>query len=354
MQELMEQFKKAGIPDVVDRMLEEVFKGRSPANPVGDMCKAMGRRNMEELNKRHGIVGSVRFCYGEGGLVKAVLSHGDGNTAEVYLYGAHVTRWAVDGHDALWMSPDTNYTEGEPIRGGIPLCWPQFGHGDLPLHGFLRTSPEWTIVDTESNENNVCISLQHLATPATLALYNHLFKVTYSVHLKPHSLTTSLKVENTGEMPLEFTTAMHNYFSIPHLGHARVEGLAGVTYTDKLKDFAEFEEKNSAVSITEPTDRIYADTPSAVGLNDGCFAKVDIHKSPSLPDVVVWNPGAEKALAMRDFNNFGWNSMLCVESGAIKGPISLKRGEAWYGSQTLSVEMSPTGQKEETCEQETY
>jgi D-hexose-6-phosphate mutarotase len=39
-----------------------------------------------------------------------------------------------------------------PIRGGIPLIWPQFGQaGPFPPHGFVRTHP-WTLVSILESE----------------------------------------------------------------------------------------------------------------------------------------------------------------------------------------------------------
>lgn len=34
-----------------------------------------------------------------------------------------------------------------PCRGGIPICWPQYGKGRLPTHGFLRNC-HWSLYDT--------------------------------------------------------------------------------------------------------------------------------------------------------------------------------------------------------------
>ena len=37
----------------------------------------------------------LQFVAGEGGLPKAVLTHNDGSSAEVYLFGATVTSWKL-------------------------------------------------------------------------------------------------------------------------------------------------------------------------------------------------------------------------------------------------------------------
>ena len=53
-------------------------------------------------------------------------------------------------------------------------------------------------------------------------------------------------------------------------------------------------------------------------------------------DVVVWNPGEERAAALTDLEPGGWLRMLCVEAAAIGTPVRLEPGERWTGQQTLT------------------
>ena len=73
----------------------------------------------------------------------------DGARFEAYLHGAHVTSWRAAGDDdeRLFVSTAARFEEGMAIRGGIPVCFPQFAdQGALPMHGLVRTVP-WTLVD---------------------------------------------------------------------------------------------------------------------------------------------------------------------------------------------------------------
>ena len=47
----------------------------------------------------------------------------------------------------------------------------------------------------------------------------------------------------------------------------------------------------------------------------------------------MWNPWAEKAKAMSDFDDDGFKSMVCVEPGHVDTRVTLKPGEEWTGSQ---------------------
>lgn len=58
-----------------------------------------------------------------------------------------------------------------------------------------------------------------------------------------------------------------------------------------------------------------------------------------LPDAVVWNPWIAKAKATGDFGDEEYKEMLCVEPAvAASGPITVKAGQSWCGSQVLVVE----------------
>src|SRR5512139_4252652 len=75
-----------------------------------------------------------------GGLPKLTLVAPDGARAEVYLYGAHVVSWVpAGGQERLFLSRTSAFRAGAPIRGGVPVVFPQFGAlGPLPLHGLVR------------------------------------------------------------------------------------------------------------------------------------------------------------------------------------------------------------------------
>src|SRR4029078_10633561 len=71
----------------------------------------------------------------------------DGALAEVHRHGAHVTSWrpAGDTESRLYLSPRSEFGGSAPIRGGVPVIFPQFAaEGPLPRHGFARTS-RWSL-----------------------------------------------------------------------------------------------------------------------------------------------------------------------------------------------------------------
>ena len=75
------------------------------------------------------------------------------DAVDVAYYGATVTSWRTAGRERLWMSSLSRLDESGPIRGGVPVAFPQFAdQGPLPLHGFARTL-RWTRVGGESRDD---------------------------------------------------------------------------------------------------------------------------------------------------------------------------------------------------------
>ncbi|BAS91420.1 Os04g0658000 [Oryza sativa Japonica Group] len=70
--------------------------------------------------------GPVVTCKGVNGLDKVVLREVRGSSAEVYLYGGHVTSWKDEhGEELLFVSNKAIFKPPKAIRGGIPICFPQ-------------------------------------------------------------------------------------------------------------------------------------------------------------------------------------------------------------------------------------
>ncbi|MBS1199048.1 MAG: D-hexose-6-phosphate mutarotase, partial [Proteobacteria bacterium] len=74
--------------------------------------------------------------------VEAVrLQTSKGASAIVSLHGAQVLSWipAMGGGERLYLSERAVFQAGQPIRGGIPVIFPQFANfGSGQRHGFAR------------------------------------------------------------------------------------------------------------------------------------------------------------------------------------------------------------------------
>ena len=74
------------------------------------------------------FTGKSTFRDGPGGLLFAQIEN-DLATATICLQGAQLTHWQPrsQGEPVTFMSAKAQYTEGKPMGGSIPICWPWFG-----------------------------------------------------------------------------------------------------------------------------------------------------------------------------------------------------------------------------------
>ena len=285
----------------------------------------------------------VRIQKSDTGLSQVVLSHDSGYSAAVYLHGAHAASWLTpDRQELFFMSRQSNFEPGRPIRGGIPIAFPQFsGQGPLPQHGFVRTR-EWSLVRSEVAANgDVQVDLQITTDSQTLALWPHTFRLTYRLTLST-SFTLTLDVENTGESLFPFQCALHTYFRVTDIRHASVEGLDLTPFQDFIAPSAEARVATAApLRIDQETDRVYGNAPDRICLRDPVARRLITIRKQGLHDIVVWNPWIEKARRLADFGDDEYPSMLCLETGAITKPVHLNPGARWTGTTTYTMETIP-------------
>lgn len=259
------------------------------------------------------------------------------SSATVYLHGAHVTSWtSPTGKELLFVSKDAVFKPPKAIRGGIPVCFPQFG--DLgPLkqqHGFARNVAfEVEEGSGNSSPDQVTLLLRHEG--GTSHDFPHPFELRVTVRVADdgRQLVQTLAVRNTSESEaLRFTTALHTYFRVSDIAAARVEGLQGCTYLDSLDGRKEKKEEGGegGVRFEEEVDRIYVAVPSDGGIRivDGgeCGHSISL-ETANLPDAVVWNPWVDKARGMADFGDDEFRRMLCVEPAvAASGAVEVAAG----------------------------
>lgn len=259
----------------------------------------------------------------------------NGDSVFVAQQGAHVLSWQVQGKERLFLSPQSVCDGTTAIRGGIPVCFPQFNQrGNLPKHGFARNMP-WRWVPERSHGAEKVFELS--ANEHTLALWPFQFKAFLTVNLSPNSLQISLSVENQGPQSLTFTGALHTYFAVDHIAQVSLQGQAHQPEWDAVKDThqtcadqlrfeAEFDRVYDANTRTQPTWT----------LQDGA-ASLQISQSESWGQSVVWNPGANKCAQLNDMPANGYQRMLCVEAARVTSSIEVPPAQTWVGWQLLKI-----------------
>jgi glucose-6-phosphate 1-epimerase len=273
---------------------------------------------------------------GSGGLARVTLAAADGARADVYRHGAHVTSWIPAGEtdDRLFVSARSQFAAGASIRGGIPVCFPQFAaQGGLPLHGFARTC-DWDLVTAHRTGVGSALATFRLNdSEHTRTLWPHAFAAELQVTVAGRTLEIALSIENTGREPLVFTTALHTYLRVADVRQVAVHGLSHVRYFDKnLRRDCDGESADD-LRIMTAIDRIYFAAPERIEVREpGRFVSI---RATGFPDTVVWNPGPKTSAALADLEPDGYLRLLCVEAAAARAPIALPPGDRWRGTQTL-------------------
>lgn len=268
----------------------------------------------------------------------------DGARVQVALDGAQLLSWIPAGEttDRFFLSARSRYGAGQSARGGVPICFPQFGpFGSLPQHGFARRM-RWREVGSGQLPGIARFQL----TPADLddatrAAWPYDFRAHLMVVAVGNTLALTLGVANVGDTPFTFTAALHPYFAVTEAIGARVSGVGGLRVRDALQDGAISEAPPGDLTITGPLDRIYYDAPPRLALHDG--ARTITIDTQGFPDAVVWNPGAAGTSSREDFVPGEEDRMLCVEAAVIGHPVTLGHQQGWQGTMKMTATGSATG-----------
>lgn len=291
--------------------------------------------SVAELAKKFNIKGFVEVKEGKGGLPSVLLKHSCGASAEVYLFGGSVISWKqASGDEVLYVRPDAVFDKSKPISGGIPHCFPQFGPGAIQQHGFARNL-DWSIASTSADlqpdERDPEVELVLTENDYTTKMWPHKFKAVFSVSLHGEQLRTDLRVINTDDKPFTFTTALHSYFEVLDVKKAKVTGLKGLTYLDKVKDPknpSKQTESREEVTFSGPVDSVYLEAPDHVELEVGTGAAVSLD-SNNWGDCVVWSPWTAMPACYEKF--------VCVENARVSKPVTVEPGKDWRATLSLSV-----------------
>jgi D-hexose-6-phosphate mutarotase len=260
--------------------------------------------------------GRVTFLDGRGDLPMIEITTPK-STAEIYFHGAHVTHFQKrDEPPLLFVSQCSNFADGQPIRGGIPIIFPWFGKpADKPgQHGFARIK-DWELREFASPADGsvtVRFRLRDCGDAPGCVPCSVDYTVTVSDTLKAELIVT-----NKSTRDFEFENCLHTYFTVGDINAVSVSGLKSVDYLDQPSGFARRTETQEAIRIASEVDRIYLDAPQTVEIRDESLRRVIRVEKEGSASTVVWNPWLAKSKVMQDFGDEEYTGMICVESGNV-------------------------------------
>lgn len=272
------------------------------------------------------------------GLPAITLKLTQGDSVLVCLQGAQLLSWISKGQERLFLSPKAAHDGKAAIRGGIPVCFPQFNQrGPLVKHGFARVSRWQADAAQPWGEDGVQIRLRLMDSEDSRAVWPHAFEAQLTVQLKPDTLRVELAVHNRGAQALAFTAALHSYVRVPQVEQASLHGLQGLTYWDAAAAEADTHiTQQGAVCFGAETDRVYPRADRFLQLQAAGQPWLQIAQDAAWSETVVWNPGPALCATLKDMETDSWQQMLCVEAAAIDAPVVVPPGQQWQAAQTLN------------------
>lgn len=261
------------------------------------------------------IPGSVDFVEGSGGMPKILIRTAFAE-AEIYLHGAHVTRFEPKGaKDLLWLSPLSPFMDGKGIRGGVPVCFPWFGvhrtRKDFPTHGFVRTK-SWEVASSARlSDGRIRVVLRTSSDEATRAFWPFDFTLELAATVG-EELVLELVATNSGREPFSYEDCFHTHFAVGLVGDSVVSGLEGSCYIDKLADGKRAVLQGELKPAAALTD-IFTLAPSRTVLRDLKLGRAIACDQEGMRGTVVWTPWKGAEATFPDIGE-GWKDYLCIEA----------------------------------------
>jgi glucose-6-phosphate 1-epimerase len=243
--------------------------------------------------------------------------------------GAQVLRYTPAGQrPVVWLSETAEFAPGQPLRGGVPVCWPWFGAlernpaevramldagGEAPAHGLVR-SLDWYLAGFGARAEAALMRLR-VDLPTGVGAWKHAAELTLEIHLDD-ALALTLSTHNRGAQTIAVSQALHTYFAVSDSRQVQVDGLDDCEYVETLEGW-EMRRQSGPVELRGETDRIYTGVNRPMVIRDRDWQRqirLDAFGSHS---AVVWNPWVDKSLRLSQFPPDAWQRMLCIETANV-------------------------------------
>lgn len=254
---------------------------------------------------------------------------------EICLQGAHISHFQPEQEaPVLWMSEQSSFKPGLPLRGGIPVCFPWFGKGPdgnmEPMHGPVRIE-NWTLEKCQQTLSGETVLI---FTKADSDMFSLRYSVTFG-----KKLTTKIEIRNPNPTRTSsYELMLHNYFNVWHIEDTLIRGLEGLRFANRVNNTDSDPENEPIGFITDDRiERIYT-TGRRITIHDP-GNKRNIHiDCDGGSSICVWNPGQDVA-ALSDIGQDDWQNFVCVERGGAESKsIILKPNGIAFISQVIFCE----------------
>ena len=248
--------------------------------------------------------------------------------------GAHILSYQLAGQPPLiWLNDEAVFKTGKSIRAGVPVCWPWFGIFDRnpqsvqamraskeapSAHGFVRTM-DWELGGIEAEGESLKVEFLLPCPEGGFPGWPHQVDLKLSIRLD-EQLHIHLTSHNQGADAVSISQALHSYFAVSDVRDVHVEGVDGLNYIETLDNWKTVAQTGD-LRFTGETDRIYLDVPPQLSIVDPAWERRIVLTSNGSRTAVIWNPWIDRAAALSDMADDGWQRMLCIETANVMGDV---------------------------------
>lgn len=253
--------------------------------------------------------------------------------ATLLLQGAQLIEFSPNAskNSLVWLSDSAEFKTGQPIRGGIPICWPWFGDlnknpeqvqqqvdavNAYPAHGFVRNM-DWSIKSIDENCQSVSVTLEIFSNEETLKIWPFEFNLCACFTFS-NELTMELITTNLSEKTMHFCQALHTYLPTQDIHSTYIHNANRALYIDALDNWKE-KEQSGKICFNKETDRLYF----LKAKDNGYELRVEtpeqhlILNNKNTVSAVIWNPWIDKSLRLSQFDPNDYKKMFCIETASV-------------------------------------
>ncbi len=265
----------------------------------------------------------------------------------VLRQGAQVLEWApASTGPVLWVSSESRFATGAPVRGGVPVCFPWFSTGTdghhQPSHGIARVST-WQLIESGMPDGIAHLLFQLTSDDIAGSEAPDALPGGATAYLSV-GMADKLRIDLTvqaGTEELTFEEALHTYYSVGEVKQVSIEGLDGLGYVDKTAAGAR-RTQDGDVRFEGEVDRVYDHGGSARIVDPLLHRTITVVKRNSA-NTIVWTPGHEQVSTMADVQDTDWNAFVCVESGNVGDhAVTLQPGQSHTMTMVVDVALDAT------------
>jgi len=192
------------------------------------------------------------------------------------------------------------------------------GEQPAPAHGLVRAM-DWELGGIESEADGVKVEFRLLYPEGGLPGWPYQVDLTLTLHLNDQ-LHISLTSHNRGVETVSISQALHTYFAVSDVRNVHVEGVEGLNYIETLDNWNTHRQQGE-LRFTGETDRIYLDAPAQLSIVDPTWERRIVLSASGSRTAVIWNPWIDRAAALADMDNDGWQRMLCIETANVMDDV---------------------------------